>query len=250
MVRPLPLDQRTTLRSLKATQLADIGSALHANPFHLRAAYRARWRRDALYDAPGHIETVSQTKGNAFSRHLGEVVHRALHVWQRGMSEEAIRHTLRGYAWEEGIVEPNELARMVDAAYHLLGRVLRSEVHQWIEQAVEVYRELPFSYPTADNHVVHGRIDVLLCTSANEWRIIDYKTAWVNKAESAAEHAQRYYLQAGMYADAVQKLVDAPVEVYIYYIQHGFTVRIDAQDWRAALDALETTLTLLTEDAE
>lgn len=251
MVRPLALDQNIALRSLRATQLAEIGSALHANPFHLRAAYRARWRRAALYDAPAQIETVSHTRRSAFRRHLGEIVHRALHMRQGGMSEADIRHTLRGYAWEEGIVDPDAQEGMVDAAYNLLGRVLRSEVHRWIESAVEVHRELPFSYPKADtNRIVHGRIDVLLRTPANEWRIIDYKTAWVNKAESPDKHAQRYYLQAGMYAEAVEKLVEAVPEVYIYYIQHGFTVRIDAQDWRAALDALETTLTLLTEDAE
>lgn len=250
MVQPLALDQQAALRSLKATQLADIGSALHATPVHRRAAYRARWRREALYDAPARVETVSQARKSHFNRHVGKMVHRMLHVWRRGMSEADIRHMLHGYAWDEGVVEPEAQQRLVDAAYRLLGWVLRSDVHRWIAEAAEVHRELPFSHLTKDNRIVHGRIDVLLRTKRGDWRIIDYKTTWVNKAEKPEHHAQRYHLQVGIYAEAVEELVKATPEVYIYYIQHGFTVRIETQHWRAALDELNHSMTLLTEDAE
>lgn len=250
MVQPLALDQQAALRSLKATQLADIGSALHATPVHRRAAYRARWRREALYDAPARVETVSQARKSHFNRHVGKMVHRMLHVWRRGMSEADIRHMLHGYAWDEGVVEPEAQQRLVDAAYRLLGWVLRSDVHRWIAEAAEVHRELPFSHLTNDNRIVHGRIDVLLRTKRGDWRIVDYKTTWVNKAEKPEHHAQRYHLQVGIYAEAVEELVKATPEVYIYYIQHGFTVRIETQHWRAALDELNHSMTLLTEDAE
>jgi ATP-dependent helicase/nuclease subunit A len=250
MVQPLALDQQAALRSLKATQLADIGSALHATPVHRRAAYRARWRREALYDAPARVETVSQARKSHFNRHVGKMVHRMLHVWRRGMSEADIRHMLHGYAWDEGVVEPEAQQRLVDAAYRLLGWVLRSDVHRWIAEAAEVHRELPFSHLTKDNRIVHGRIDVLLRTKRGDWRIIDYKTTWVNKAEKPEHHAQRYHLQVGIYAEAVEEMVKATPEIYIYYIQHGFTVRIETQHWRAALDELNHSMTLLTEDAE
>lgn len=250
MVQPLALDQQAALRSLKATQLADIGSALHAIPVHRRAAYRARWRREALYDAPARVETVSQARKSHFNRHVGKMVHQMLHVWRRGMSEADIRHMLHGYAWDEGVVEPEAQQRLVDAAYRLLGWVLRSDVHRWIAEAAEVHRELPFSHLTNDNRIVHGRIDVLLRTKRGDWRIVDYKTTWVNKAEKPEHHAQRYHLQVGIYAEAVEELVKATPEVYIYYIQHGFTVRIETQHWRAALDELNHSMTLLTEDAE
>lgn len=250
MVQPLALDQQAALRSLKATQLADIGSALHATPVHRRAAYRARWRREALYDAPARVETVSQARKSHFNRHVGKMVHQMLHVWRRGMSEADIRHMLHGYAWDEGVVEPEAQQRLVDAAYRLLGWVLRSDVHRWIAEAAEVHRELPFSHLTNDNRIVHGRIDVLLRTKRGDWRIVDYKTTWVNKAEKPEHHAQRYHLQVGIYAEAVEELVKATPEVYIYYIQHGFTVRIETQHWRAALDELNHSMTLLTEDAE
>jgi ATP-dependent exoDNAse (exonuclease V) beta subunit len=229
-----------------------MGSALHATPVHLRASYRARWQRGAFYDAPARIERVSDALEDSFGRYLGEIVHRALQTWRRGLSDEATRQALRAYSWEAGIVEPDALKRVEDEAFKLLRWALGSDVQGWIERAAELHRELPFSYPV-NGRVVHGRIDVLLRTPAGEWRVIDYKTGWLKDAADPAvraEHMRRYHLQMGMYADSVEKLIGAPVEVYIHYIRHGFTDRIDRQSWRAALDALDDTLDVLTEDID
>ncbi|MEP7292008.1 MAG: UvrD-helicase domain-containing protein, partial [Chloroflexota bacterium] len=223
-------------RTLAATTLADLGSALYADSAELRALYLERWRRRVFHDAPSRIDPVHLT--SAFR--LGEIVHRAVR-WLLPESDDDLRDLLRRYAWEEGIVDQAENQLAVASAYELLQRVRSSDVFAEIARSSEVYREVPFVYRT-EQRTFHGVIDLLLRDQSDQWRLIDYKTGWLGESvtdDDLANHARRYHLQVGIYAAAVRELVGIAPFVYIHYIRYARTVRIDQRDWDAALAELE-----------
>jgi ATP-dependent exoDNAse (exonuclease V) beta subunit len=121
-------------------------------------------------------------------------------------------------------------------------------VNRWIEKAAQVYRELPFIWAHG-NRIIHGVIDILLQHPDQSWAIIDYKSGSLPKNATVAEardHARRFHMQVGAYAEAVleqfgaSQTVDAAgLGVYIHYIHCGRTVKIGRDEWRAALDKIE-----------
>ena len=228
---------------MTATQIADLGSALHADA-DSRAFYAERWRRSVYHDAPGRIEAAKIAHGAK----LGEIVHRAIQ-WGLPSDDAELRDLLARYVWEEGIVDADASRATVDQALKLVRRVQGSDVFRWIEQAREVFREQPFVYRRGDR-LIHGVIDLLIRDADGRWRVIDYKTGVVpdyrGRGEVAlVDHARRYHLQVGVYAAAVEELTGEAPAVYIHYLRYAQTVEIAADVWTAALDRFEAEIEAL-----
>jgi ATP-dependent exoDNAse (exonuclease V) beta subunit len=121
----------------------------------------------------------------------------------------------------------------------LLRRFGSSPIRADLDRAAQVYRELPFAY-RAGSRTLHGQIDVLYF-DGREWHVLDYKTAPVSW-QGAEKNAQRYYLQVGVYAEAVAARTGQTPHTHLYYIHPGRRVYVKPEDWRAALDRLEDDL--------
>lgn len=232
----IPVDSTVAMRSLTATQIADMGSALHGTPQDTRPRYRERLRRSVLGDAPAHIERANLNKDTITFKKIGDIVHQAIRD-NLPTDRRMLLHLLGCQAWEHGIVTDEAREEAVTRAYGLLQKVQKSDVFTWINEAQEVLREIPFIYQT-ERRAIHGQIDLLIRRADDTWAVIDYKTSYV-KGVTLEAHARQYLPQVGVYAAAVSALLDVVPAVYIHYIRHEKTVFVAESDWRAALAQLE-----------
>lgn len=234
---PLTLERDAPARSLSATHIADLGTALTTDDPE-KTVFTYRWRRAVFHDAPHQIRAAGLPREAGFERMVGDMVHRALQ-WQPqwyGREPHALEHLLDRYAWEAGMIQPSIRQRAVEQAQKLMRRVLNSDVLRWIEQGRRVLREVPFMYRT-EKRTIHGVIDVLIQGQDGEWRLVDYKTS---RAADPQAHARRYYLQVGVYAAAARQFLNvSEIAVYIHYIRSGTTVSVAADAWESALRDLE-----------
>ena len=236
LLEPVRYDPAAAARHLSVTQLADLGGHEYDR------MSGERFRRGVLHDAPGHLSPVPYPK--SWARLVGEMVHEALRWQQPGQDAEDVARLLESYAWEQGIVDDVERQRAVEEAQGLLMRYRRSPVYQWIRQAEELYQELPFIYNNGQ-HIVHGVIDALFRRPDGVWVIVDYKTSTLAQATPAVaqQHARRFHMQVGAYADAVREqlqMVDgAGLLVYIHYVRYGLTVEVTRDEWQKALEKME-----------
>lgn len=229
-------DQRAArARHLAVTHLMDLGGAEYDE------ACRRRFRRSVLHDAPDHVQPAAYRR--SYGRLVGEIVHEALRwQWSARTDRNVLLHDL---AWERGVVDELERERVVAQAARLLTELQHSEVFAWRQHARQSYTELPFIYSRGDR-ILHGVVDLLLQRADGTWVIVDYKTAYVPNIP-LREHAQRYHLQVGAYAEALTAHLvlaglmrpGAAPEVYIHYLRHAQTVAVTPDEWRAALAALE-----------
>lgn len=236
LLAALPQDRLLRVRHLAATHIADLGSAENL-PLPDRLFYRDRFRRQVLHDAPATVEQVGQ-QPRVRPYQIGEMVHEALRHWHLpdNMDHESLRALLQAFAWRQAITDAADVQDAVAAAHTLLGRFARSTLRQQIEDARQVYRELPFIY-RREQYIVHGVIDVLFQKSDGAWVIADYKTSTVSHGEALSEHVRRYYLQLGVYADAVSQMLNGLVpHTVVHYIRRTETVAIREQDWRPVLE--------------
>lgn len=241
LTHPVPIEQDAPVRSMSATQIANLGSAILAKPKD-RAVYIARWRSHS----PTQIERVSDRNGRGFGRRVGEIVHRVLCVADTKATQQEIARMVEAFAWEEGFVEVSERQRAVTQATKLLDNIQQSDVYAWIESAKQVFRELPFVYRTEKRNI-HGIIDVLIQQADGNWVIIDYKSNWAEKSQ-LAEDARRFELQIGVYAAAINALIGVVPRTYIHYLRYNKTVEIHELKWRESLANLESNIGDLMRD--
>lgn len=236
LIAPLTLDMGAAFRSLTATQIADMGSALHGTPHDMRPRYRERLRRSVIGDAPARLERANVPKDAITFKKIGDIVHQAIRD-DLPDDRHALEDLLGCRAWEQGIVTDEACAEAVMRAYGLLQKVKGSDVFRWISEAKQVLREVPFIYHT-ERRAIHGQIDLLIQHPDERWAIIDYKTSRV-AGVTLTEHARQYLPQVGVYAAAVSALLGSVPLVYIHYIRHEKTVTVAEADWRAALARIE-----------
>jgi ATP-dependent helicase/nuclease subunit A len=236
----VPLDPTAPAQALTATQLARLGRAPYYDPARRGwAAVRAA----VLFDAPDPLRPLPDRSVNewALRRLVGEIVHRALQVWSLpdNTPQDALISRLETYAWAAGLSDDRQMAEAVRLALDLLRRFASSPVRADLDRAGQVYRELPFAYRVG-SRTLHGQIDVLYF-DGREWHVLDYKTPPVSW-QGAEENARRYYLQVGVYAQAVAARTGQTPHTHLYYIHPGRRVYVKADDWRAAFDRLEDDL--------
>lgn len=241
LLAEIKVDRSQFARHLTATQIADLGSP---EPYH-RRRFRQRVLRDPAADLtlPSASERVERPTG----RQLGEIVHEALRWWHAPDPDSpALIKALENYAWEQGVSNKDARDYAVQKAREWLRKIVKSDVFQWITDASQAFRELPFVYQN-QKRIIHGVIDVLIKRDSGTWAVIDYKTSYVpeyanaaDKLAALARHAERYHLQVGVYAAAVRDLLDnVTPETYIHYIRYQQTVEVHPRSWQMALDQLE-----------
>ena len=247
LMRDIVVAPSEQFRHLTATQLADIGQA---HQFDKGEYYRRRFQNSVLHDAPASIpDIVRQYKPRVRQRTIGEIMHEALRYWRFPDNTEDIRQALRGYAWQQGLTHPRDIAYAIKESQKLLERFQRSEMYEWLAEARsrqnEFYSEIPFIYKT-DKRILHGVIDVLF-KRGDDWIVLDYKTSYVPNThlgyDVIDDHAQRFDLQVGAYAAAVSsQLGGITPRVYIHYIRYTHDVEIPTERWQQALYQLEDTI--------
>ncbi len=239
----VPVDRLAPARELAATHLAEPDYPRWRDPVvHRQTVLRDR----VLHDAPDPIRPLPERplSDSALRRIAGEVVHRALRLdLLPGNTDTAeLERRLVVYAWEAGLSDERQLDEVIPQAVDLLRRYEASDICQQVRRATQIYREIPF-FHAADGHTFHGVLDVLMFDTRRNgrWTVLDYKTAPVGHYQALLD-ARRYWLQVGVYAQAVAAKTGQDPNVALYYIHPGRLVTIRTEDWRAALDQLDETL--------
>ncbi len=241
LLRPVRVDRTLYARHLTATQIASLGSD---DPYH-----QQQFRRTVLRDrgAAGVIPTVSEKVSRPTGKQMGEIVHEALRWWLiPDPDDEDLVQALERYAWEQGVTHPRARAQAVATARDWLTNIIHSDVFEWIADARQTFRELPFIYRT-EKRLIHGVIDMLLQRDDGSWVVVDYKSSFVDGANHnkktlplLEQHAARYHLQLGVYAAAVrEQLGGVTPQTCIHYIRYQRTVHVPTAQWVSALERLE-----------
>lgn len=260
LLQQVKIRREAQAQHLAATHIADLGSAKNAIPPEDQKFYRERFRRRVLQDAPATVDWVSQpesTPQRVKAYQVGEIVHEALRHWRLPKTDDDkdLREILYNYAWRQGITDDGLCFEAQRRAYTLLESFKGSELYHEINAAQQVYREMPFIYER-NGIIIHGIVDVLFKSVDGRWIIADYKTSALRKRvkdmsatqlhANLVEHAKRYHLQLGVYAEAVQAQLKAQLnediapETVIHYIRYHQTVHVGESAWR---DAMVGTLT-------
>ncbi len=163
----------------------------------------------AQVDKPEPEEEQRRRSRGRAGTALGRAVHAALQTvdLQTGRTLEAVA---RSEADAEGLADrADEIVSLVQVAIdsNVVKRALRSG---------RLWREAPVSAPVGDG-VVDGLVD-LLFEEDDGLVVVDYKT----DAEDSPDATERYRLQAGAYALALQQVTGRPVKeiVLLFLSQH------------------------------
>lgn len=238
-------------RSLSVTQIADLGGALFASPAERRSLYRQRWLRSVFYQAPDHIETVTDHTSRGLKRRLGQIVHSVLRVRQPDDDRGELRALIESLVWEYGVVDPTERDYLIEQAAGQLALMRHTDVLGWMRDARQCYRELSFVFQT-EKRTIYGAMDVLIERADGSWAVIDFKTDHVGDHgvpySVLQQKALRYALQVGIYAAAVNALIGVVPATFIHYITPRQTIEIQADVWQSQLARLEDYIGSLIQD--
>lgn len=242
LIHPVKIATEAQIGHISATQIADLGGFKYASGSQ-RQFYKQRFRRRTLHDVPAQVQNLGEQRQSPISKRLiGEIVHEVIRYWKFDLDPNDFEAMLEGYAWQHGLTFEHEREEAVNRTKALLRQFQRSVVFGWIESARAdkrpLYNELPFILRT-EKRVIHGVIDVLFQQADESWVIIDYKTSLVSN-QDFENHAQRYHLQVGVYASAVQQQLGGVIPAtHIHYIRHNRTVHIPTSSWQAEIGNLE-----------
>ena len=222
---------------LAASHIADLGGYETTTPPD-QLFYRNRFRQRVLHDAPTSVETITPAR-NVRAHQIGDMVHEALRYGRipGAILDSDLRALLEAYAWRLGITDQKDIDEAVQKSLNLLHEFAKSDLYAEIRHARQIYREIPFIYERS-GIIIHGVIDTLYQRQDETWVVVDYKTSFVKEGVRAlADHARRYHLQIGIYAEAVEQQLGGIVpKTAIHYIRYTRTVDIDVADWRKALN--------------
>jgi ATP-dependent helicase/nuclease subunit A len=240
LVRDIPLQPASAARHLSVTQLEELGNILYLKP--VPAAGRRAFRQSVLHDAPPPIRPVEGTLTNRlYSRIIGSITHRVLQmgIISRGRAIQDLATILKAYAWDEGITDDETVYRVVEDVGHLLETFERGQQPESLFHAEQVLHEVPFIYQVG-RRIIHGVIDVLY-RYQDHWYVLDYKTADI-RPDQVSWHAQRYTVQLGAYAQAVEERMGETPVVQLYYLHPGVLIDLPESRWRDALTRLDLTV--------
>src|SRR5262245_29827212 len=85
---------------------------------------------------------------------------------------------MKSYAYVISAVDVGYQKYAIQEAQKLLQQKRNRDAYRWIEEAQQLYREIPFVF-RSDRRTVHGILDVLFQRPDGRWGIIDYKTSYV-----------------------------------------------------------------------
>ena len=142
---------------------------------------------------------------------IGSAVHGVLQTIDLATGA-GIDDASRSQAMAESIPERTaEVAGMVRKA-------LDSDIVQRAVHSAKFWREVPVAVPVGKG-VLEGFID-LLFEEDNGLVVVDYKTDYVAAAEREEQAVEKYRIQAGSYALAIQRATGKPVqEIVLLFLQ-------------------------------
>ena len=178
-------------------------------PSSIAATSLGRARVSDAEDKPEQESNEPWRRGRAGTA-VGRAVHAVLQTVDLATGE-GIADRARAQAAAEGIPgRENEIERLCRVA-------VESEIVKRAVASERSYREVPVAVGTGWGSL-HGFID-LLFEEAGSYVVVDYKTDSIS-ADEASESVQKYRMQGGAYAHAVQELTGKPVsEVVFLYLQ-------------------------------
>ncbi len=228
--------------TLAASELGALGEADALGPEGQRA-FNDYIQHDAPLPASVEMPLTPKQKRPVSGRLIGEIVHDALRWMNAGAPPESV---IRAFAWERGITGGVALDYAVTETLALIEKTQQSEIWGRVARAQDIYREYPFSF-RFEGRLINGKIDVLFLDEYGNWVVLDYKSDHV-RGLRVADHAQRYAMQLGIYAAAVEAAIGQPPQTLLHYLRLGYTYTLPEADWRAALRRITPALIGTLED--
>ncbi|MBT3322440.1 MAG: UvrD-helicase domain-containing protein, partial [Anaerolineae bacterium] len=137
---------------------------------------------------------------------LGRVVHYVLANWAwLSLPQVELEEKIVQSAHREGIHETEAVAFTLHNSMRMIDNLRRSPLFEEIEQAKEIFSELPFVFD-APIGKLHGVIDLLFQGQDDAWHLVEWKTDWVdenNYMEKVAEYRQ----QTAIYVNAIEEIL-------------------------------------------
>ena len=185
-------------------------------PSSAAATALGRSKDDKGEDKPEQENAEPWRRGRAGTS-VGRAVHAVLQTVDLATGE-GITERARAQAAAEGVLgREQEIARLCRVA-------VDSDIVKRAVASGRYWREVSVAVGTGGG-TLHGFID-LLFEEADGLIVVDYKTDSVTDTE-APEAVQRYRLQGGAYAHAIQQLTAKPVgEVVFLYLQRNLEQRL------------------------
>lgn len=227
LLRPLPPMPPVTLRTLAVTAIS-------------------RHYEREQQDGAGAVTAPAAARDSLV---LGNVLHEALRWWRPDANPTSVRQQtrLKAALWAQGERDPQRSDALLRQATDLLGEFAESSLSARMRAARTVLRELPFILRHGDC-LIEGKVDLLLQEAGGRWTMVDFKTTYLGEGASesqAAKHAQRHWLQLGLYADALCRRPDISAQtltVQVHYLRHSLDVVVPSQAWQTALTNLDDCL--------
>lgn len=181
------------------------------------------------YPRPSFLQSAGKMRPNEY----GILMHTVMqHITlQKVLDTAGIKEELHRLVQEEYIsAEQMPAIRVKDIA-----RFFTSSLGQRLQQAMRVWRELPFSrtlsanrfYDTAQegtNIFLQGTIDVLFQESDGRYFLLDYKT---DADTNPAQVKEKYEVQMRIYREAVEEMLDVPIcACYLVLLKDGTSVAL------------------------
>lgn len=149
-------------------------------------------------------ESFRRGRGSAS---LGRAVHAVLQTVDL-VSGAGIESMARAQAAAEGIPQSHaEVARLVRTA-------IRSDIVKRAVASGRYWREMPAAAAIGDG-VLEGLIDLLFEEDGEQLVVVDYKTDSIGNSD-LQEYIERYNMQAGSYALAVERATGMPVKDVVF----------------------------------
>jgi len=203
------LIEREYPRSVTVTELTRLVDRESSAVEHIRPAVIHPTGDDGVERPPAYV--------------LGRMLHKVLADWDcLTRRPEDLRDLLERHARKEGLVKSAAIKRAVDRSLAMIANLRRHTLYAEVNMAKERYSELPFMLKT-DAGVIDGVIDLLYRGQDGVWKLIDWKTEWVNE-ERLSEANQEYRLQLEYYARAVEEIIGESPQLYLCYLNPNVRV--------------------------
>ncbi|MFH1429350.1 MAG: UvrD-helicase domain-containing protein [Candidatus Margulisiibacteriota bacterium] len=113
----------------------------------------------------------------------------------------------------------------------MLEDFLRSDIAQMIKNGAAVQKEISFLIPVGQ-HLLKGKLDLLITTKDGQHIVVDYKTGSFNAADPEAGLAKHGYdVQQQLYALAVQQITGSlPQKTIVYFMQNSRAVEVPVSE--------------------
>ncbi|MCY3945860.1 MAG: UvrD-helicase domain-containing protein [Anaerolineaceae bacterium] len=192
------------------------------------------------------VGTMSPPGDAEAQRQLGNVLHGLLRQWRPGrdLNADPMQGRLASLLWQQRVRSPQRRAALQRQATAMLARFEASALAERMRRAPLLLQELPFMQRHGDC-LIQGSIDLVMRDAAGNWTLVDFKSSHLGEEAEhnrAKDHARRYGLQLGLYANALlqrPEVEPGKLTVQVHYLLHGLDVTLPTAAWQGALTELD-----------